>query len=254
MTDVKPLFCRQGNKFPLRDKIVPLIPEHKTYVELFSGSGAIFFNKPRAERNVLNDLDKFTIDGFKLLKTAPTDVKKYPVIPQTVEAHRNWFDHHGNTPADKIMFHHMRSCEGFSGSFSSRSGHIYKPLNFLTKVERIPEFKELLKGVILENADYEDIIKKYDSPSTFFFIDPPYDKTSASSFGYAQGNEFDFERLADVLGGVKGNFILTLNDSKRFRNLFKGYTVKGITIDTNWQQKAKDGHRTKRKELIIMNY
>jgi len=60
--------------------------------------------------------------------------------------------------------------------------------------------------------------------------------------------------LADVLGGVKGNFILTLNDSKRFRNLFKGYTVKGITIDTNWQQKAKDGHRTKRKEILIMNY
>ena len=39
---LRPLFPRIGSKFNLRNKILPLIPEHKTYVEPFAGSSAIF--------------------------------------------------------------------------------------------------------------------------------------------------------------------------------------------------------------------
>jgi DNA adenine methylase len=74
--DLKPPLGRTGNKFPLRDIIIPLITPHKRYVELFAGSAAIFYNKEKAEQSVLNDLDKETAKGFLILKKAPTDPTK----------------------------------------------------------------------------------------------------------------------------------------------------------------------------------
>ncbi len=74
---VKPPFNRIGNKYPLRNKIIPLIPPHNTYVDSFLGSGAIFFNKEKAEKNVLNDLDKATIRRIRILKTAPSNPDAY---------------------------------------------------------------------------------------------------------------------------------------------------------------------------------
>jgi len=34
--DLKPPFCRQGNKYPLRKHIIPLFPNHTIYVEPFA--------------------------------------------------------------------------------------------------------------------------------------------------------------------------------------------------------------------------
>ena len=87
---LRPLFPRIGNKFALRNKILPLIPEHTTYVEPFAGSSAIFFWKDKADHNVLNDLDKQVVAGLRLLKTAPTDPAKYPQ-PSTIEAVKRQF-------------------------------------------------------------------------------------------------------------------------------------------------------------------
>ena len=58
--DLKPPFCRQGNKYRLRNIIIPMFPQHTIYVEPFAGSSAIFFNKPKLEKNVLNDLAVYT--------------------------------------------------------------------------------------------------------------------------------------------------------------------------------------------------
>ena len=52
---IKPPFCRQGNKYLHRKNIIPFIPPHKRYVELFVGSGAIFYSKEKAQETILND-------------------------------------------------------------------------------------------------------------------------------------------------------------------------------------------------------
>lgn len=46
-----------GGKTNFVSKLLPLIPEHLTYVEVFAGSAALFFAKPVSSLEVINDLD-----------------------------------------------------------------------------------------------------------------------------------------------------------------------------------------------------
>jgi site-specific DNA-adenine methylase len=53
-----------GGKFALARQIVSVMPEHDHYVEVFMGSAAVFFNKPKATLNVLNDLNGNLVNLF----------------------------------------------------------------------------------------------------------------------------------------------------------------------------------------------
>lgn len=244
-------FCRQGNKYPLRDKIIPLFPPHKIYVEPFAGSSAIFFNKPKADKTVLNDLDKDTIKRLNILKRAPKDKSKYRQDLNTFAKIKHFFDHHSNSPADLLLFEKIKTCHGFSGLPAETSKRIYKDYNPIKLLDLLDEYQEKLKGVILTNEDYEKVIKQYDSPSTLFFIDPPYED-STKSLGYAEDKKFDFERLNSVLKGIKGHFLMTINNSPRVRRLFSDFVQKPVDVLTGWGSTNTKGFY--RKELFISNY
>ena len=248
-----PPFCRQGNKYPIRDIIIPLIPPHKRYVELFAGSGAIFYNKDKAEQNILNDLDKKTIANFRLIQNAPLDPAKYAHQPKSLTAVKHFFDHHGDSIADRLIHERIRACSGYSQRPVTESKQIYHVKNAERVLKHLGEYKEKLKGVKYENKDYEAVVKKYDNADTFFFIDPPYENT-AKEFGYAQSGEFDFERLRDVLSKIKGDFLLTINDSKRIRDLFKGFHIKPIKVPNPYSHRKVSKQKAFRPELIITNY
>lgn len=251
--DIPPLFCRQGNKYPIRDKIIPIIPPHKVYVELFAGSGAIFYNKEKAVKNVLNDLDKDALNRFRLIKKAPLDLEKYPDFKKSIPAVRHFFDHHGDAIADRIMLEKIKSCTGYSGRPVSKSTGIYKAPQAKNVVKLMSEYKEKLDGTILENKDYEAVVKKYDGTETFFFIDPPYENTD-KSFGYAESSEFDFERLERTLKSIKGKFLMTINDSSRIRKLFKDFNIKAIKVPNAWGHRNASKQGFFRPELLISNY
>jgi len=246
-------FCRQGNKYPIRNIIIPLIPPHKRYVELFAGSGAIFYNKEKAEQNVLNDLDKKTISNFKLLQNAPLDPAKYIHQPKSLTAVKHFFDHHGDSIADALIHERIRACSGYSQRPVTESKQIYHVKNAERVLKHLGEYKDKLKGVKYENKDYEAVVKKYDNADTFFFIDPPYENTS-KVFGYAQSSEFDFERLKDVLSKIKGDFLLTINDSKRIRDLFRQFNIKPIKVPNPYSHRKISKQKAFRPELIITNY
>ena len=247
-----PPFCRQGNKYPIRNIIVPLIPPHKRYVELFAGSGAIFYNKEKAEQNILNDLDKKTIANFRLLQKAPLDPAKYNQ-PRSLQAIKHFFDHHGDSIQDRLILEKIRTCTGYSSKPVVESKQIYNVKSVDRVLKLLGEYKDKLKGVKYENKDYEAVVKKYDNADTFFFIDPPYENT-AKEFGYAQSTEFDFERLKDVLSRIKGDFLMTINDSKRIRDLFSQFHIKTIKVPNAYANRNISKQKAFRPELIITNY
>ena len=249
---LKPPFGRTGNKFKLRDNIRPLIPQHKIYVEPFAGSAAIFFNKEKAKINVLNDLNKDVIKRLRMTRSAPSDLSTYHQDLNTVPKIKKFYTNHTTSKQDKILMEHIRSNNGFNGMPVDKVTQIYNPHNPFTFLERISEYKSLLKGVKLTSKDYEDVIHIWDSPETFFFIDPPYENTN-TAFDYAESSKFDFIRLYDTLHNIKGLFILTINDSPYIRKLFKDYYIKKITVRHEWGN-ASGTKNKPRKELIIMNY
>jgi site-specific DNA-adenine methylase len=74
------------------------------------------------------------------------------------------------------------------------------------------------------HIDYEEIIEKYDSPNTFFYLDPPYYR---KEFHYnTDFDENSHQFLYEVVKNIQGNWILSYNNERYIKNMYKDYTIK----------------------------
>ena len=80
---------------------------------------------------------------------------------------------------------------------------------------------ERLAGVIIERLPWADFITRYDRPGTLFYLDPPY-FGSEGDYGRDLFDRSQFELMAQQLRGVKGRFVLSLNDHPEVRRIFAG--------------------------------
>lgn len=72
-------------------------------------------------------------------------------------------------------------------------------------IDELPLYKERLKDVIIENRNFENLIKTYDRPSAVFYIDHPYVESEGYyNKKYVSFNKDDHLRLNSVLKGIKG--------------------------------------------------
>ena len=246
---IKSPYCRQGNKLKLLKDIIKYVPEHKIYCEPFTGSGAVFFNLPKAKKSILNDLDKDVYNILKIIQRAPLDNEKYVHDLNTLNKIKSFYDNHSNSIEDLLFYYKILLCNGFGGNPVGKSSQIYTEGNPDNILKNLEYYKSMLKNVIITNKDYIDIVLKYDSPDTFFFIDPPYENTSK---GFYSNSSIDFEQLCNILKSIKGLFLLSINDSPYIRKLFKGFIIKKINVRSDWNNKT--GGKLNRKELFIMNY
>jgi DNA adenine methylase len=104
-----------------------------------------------------------------------------------------------------------------------------------------------LARVTIENLPWERILKAYDRPKTFFYLDPPYWKKPVYQRNMVWG---DFERLAEALKGIKGRFILSMNDLPQIRELCNGLTVKPVEL----KYFAGKDAAVQARELLVSNF
>jgi DNA adenine methylase len=111
---------------------------------------------------------------------------------------------------------------------------------------------------IVEKMDCVELIKKYDSKDTFFYLDPPY---HSKEFYYSQ--DFPKEKhkeLADTLNNIEGKFALSYYDFEDLRqfypedkfswyrkNVYRSAATRSST-DEDYSEKSRA------EELLIMNY
>jgi site-specific DNA-adenine methylase len=149
----------------------------------------------------------------------------------------------------------------FSGSKPETSSFIdlkgkyrSKYLAFRDKLSKPNWVDHFLKITDVENLDFQDVIEKYDSPSTYFYVDPPYWKTE----NYYSNHDFDrddHERLAIALNNVQGKFSLSYYDFELLHDWFP-------ETKNRWEKKefakaaaAKKGTKQNMgEELLILNY
>ena len=84
-----------GGKFFMADKLMPLFPDHKTYVEVFGGSGAILINKEPSEIEVYNDIDGELYNFFKVIadkKLFKKFQEKISLLPYSRECYYEYRD------------------------------------------------------------------------------------------------------------------------------------------------------------------
>ena len=102
--------------------------------------------------------------------------------------------------------------------------------------------------------DFEDVIKEFDSPTTYFYADPPYWKTE----NYYSNHDFDrddHERLANCLKNIQGKFSLSYYDFVLLREWFPEDQYKWEKKEFAKAAAAKKGKsQNMGEELLIMNY
>jgi len=228
-----------------------LFPVHEVYVEPFFGGGAVFFGKSPSNKEVVNDLDSQLVQDYQRVVDAPTSASAYPT-PTTLAAQRRFLSGHQSTVGAKVVESILRRCNGFAGTYVEDASALAKNSNPAPKIKNIAAYKERLGSATLLNQDYRKVIRKYDSAKTFFFLDPPYEKSDG--LGYAAGSEsFDFDEMAKVLKGIKGDFLITINDSPRIRDAFAGFQLYPYGVKGHHSKTSHIGQKD-RKELLITNY
>lgn len=149
----------------------------------------------------------------------------------------------------------------FSGSKPEKSSFIdlkgkYKSkyLTFRDKLSKPDWVEHFLKITEVQNMDFQDVIEKYDSPSTYIYLDPPYWKTE----NYYSNHDFDredHERLAKVLHKVKSRFSLSYYDFDLLHEWFPSSNYNWVKKEFVKAAAAKKGvSQNKSEELLIMNY
>lgn len=84
-----------------------------------------------------------------------------------------------------------------------------------------------LSGVTIECLDWKAFIERYDRPSTLFYLDPPY-FGNEGDYGKELFSRGDFAVMAECLTGIKGSFILSLNDRSEVRETFKAFDIEAV--------------------------
>jgi DNA adenine methylase len=244
MSNIKKPFCRVGSKTRIVDKIISMIPSHAIYVEPFIGGGAVYWKKAPSKKEIINDLDSELIKHYKILKT--TKERNFKKDMDTLDELNNFVNKPAKTDTDKLLKYSTISC-GTYGAVGK--GKIYSVHNPYNKFKNIDKQQERLKNTTILNQDYKTVIKKYDSPNTFFYLDPPYEESKTL---YKEGT-FNYEELNNLLENIKGKFLLTLNDSKSNRTIFKNFKKTSIKVLGQRFKPTGLGGGT-RNELIIRNY
>ena len=81
---------RLGNKQAIAQDIIKYFPEHNIYVEPFFGAGGMFFNKPKANYNILNDLDS---DVFNLFQVVINQKDELESVFKIMPIHKDLLDY-----------------------------------------------------------------------------------------------------------------------------------------------------------------
>ena len=231
-----------GGKSKIGKWIVPFYPnDMETYVEPFSGMFWCFFNTnlnqfPNLKRVVYNDFNPLNYNLFQCLQNPSQLLYEVNAIPcqqqgvnvtpviykeQFIRFQSEIFAQDFKVqPYDYVVaakYAYVLS-QVFSGSKPETSSFIdlkgnYKSkyLTFRDKLSKPDWIEHFLRITHVENMDFQDVIKKYDSPSTYIYLDPPYWKTE----NYYNNHDFDrkdHERLANVLNNVQGKFSLSYYD------------------------------------------
>jgi DNA adenine methylase len=257
----RPIAPWLGGKRNLAKRICALIDgdaEHRTYAEPFVGMGGIFLrrtSRPRAE--VINDFGRDVANLFRILQ------RHYPQFLQVLRFQlttRTEFNRLVDTNPETLTdleraarFLYLQRT-AFGGKVSGRNFGVApdRPARFnLTTLEpMLEDLHERLSGVVIECLDFAEFIRRYDTPTTLFYLDPPY-WGCEGDYGKLLFSRDRFEDLAAQLAGLKGRFILSLNDVRGVRETFKSFRFEAVK--TTYTIGAK-GAQPDRAEVLIMNW
>lgn len=261
---MKPPLTYYGGKQQLSKHIISLIPKHNLYCEPFFGGGAVFFAKEPSAVEIINDTNGELINFYKVIKTKFSQLEKeisltlhsreYHQAAKIALGYPHLFDEikrawavwtSANQSFGSILGGNTWRCD-FKQNTSARQLR-NKRENFTN------EYAKRLEQTQIECRDALDVIRLTDNNDTFFYIDPPYYNSNMGHYkGYTKEN---FEKLLQVLSGIKGKFLLSSYPSEILDKYIKKHKWQTKEIDKQLCLSAYKIVKKKRKiEVLTGNY
>ena len=277
-----------GNKTSILHILYALFPlNYERYIEPFGGSGAVLLGKKKPDKfEVYNDFNHNLVNLFQCMRDRPValieeiaflnlnsrddfnrnkeffkDEKfKDRFIEEEMEKIQLLFD---KPTADELielmtrrkLDYNLRRAAMFLKllRYSYSSGgksFACQPMNIRSLFGLIQDVSIRLNNAVIENQDFEILIKHYDRDNAFFYCDPPY---YSSEYVYQCGFTWnDHLRLKNTLANSKGKWLVSYNDCEEIRNLYDGYSFFDFTRLHNMKQRINAGEQF--PELLISNY
>lgn len=220
-----------GGKRILASRIIEIIDRtpHEAYAEPFVGMGGVFFRRRRVpQAEIVNDLSADVATLFRILQRhylAFVEMLRWQLTTRREFERLVKTDPCTLTDLERAARFFYLQKTAFGGKVAGRNFGVSPAEHAAFDVSRIvpllESYHERLRGVVIERLPFDDFIRRYDRPVTLFYLDPPY---WGSEGDYAQPFErSDFARLAELLRGIKGRFILSINDRPETRSAFAGF-------------------------------
>lgn len=285
---IKTPVSRVGNKTAILHILYALFPiQYGRFVDVFGGSGSVLLGNPEiCPFEVYNDFDRNLANLFRCMKERTMAVIRelgfcHLNSREDFIAIRRFFENEQFD--DKYLSEELRLTQimfpppaakeltemrkritldydvrraamflkllRFSYSSSGKS-YASQPFDIRRLFGLISQLQDRMANVVVENQDFETLIKHYDRPDAFFYLDPPYFSTEDMyevGFGWD-----DHVRLRDTLKNIKGKFLLSYNDCDEIRELYNGFSMFDFSRTHSMAQRYEAGKEF--KELLIGNY
>ena len=251
-----------GGKKHLARRIIARIEtiEHRCYAEPFCGLGGVFLRRARRPSSeVINDRNGDIVNLFRVLREHPDELARQF---DWALAARADFRRLATCPPEVLT--DVQRAARFAYlqrlAFGGKPAHLATPGQIGANAHHSARFSAArmrrliaaahrrLEGVTIEGLDWAEFLRRYDRPWTLFYCDPPY-WGHETDYGRGLFAREDFARMEAALRGLKGRFILSLNDRPEVRELFGGFQID--TVTTRYSANARSTRRA--SELLISN-
>jgi DNA adenine methylase len=237
MLPKRPALRYHGGKWRIASWIISFFPPHICYVEPYGGGGSVLLRKPPSYLEVYNDADGEVCNFFEVLRNRTSELIRAitltPFARSTVaEAYESATD-----PLERARRFYVRAWQVRGGPRTQwKSGWRYQKTNARGKraVDDWNDTDDLwlvvsrLKQVQIENDSALKIIKRYDAPTTLFYLDPPYlPDTRSERWGKkAYSHEMTEEEHAELARAIKsaqGMFVISTYPNQLYDNWYSNW-------------------------------
>lgn len=249
-----------GGKQTMLKHILPLVPPHSIYTECYAGGAALLFAKEPARVEVINDLNAELINFYQVCKSQPAElIKEVQLSMHARDLHTYAYNIYKcpmlYTPVQRAwaLWYNLKA------SFSAQIGVGFSYDRLGKKARAIQsaaaqftqEALSRLQYVTIENKEAKQVLKVFDSPNSFHFIDPPY---VDCNMGHYTGmfNEQSLQELLELLTRLQGKFMLTM---------YPNQLIQDYVDNHSWHihevQRTVTAAKTKRRkqaEWMVCNY
>jgi DNA adenine methylase len=257
-----------GGKTFIAKWIVSLMPPHKAYVEVFGGGASVLFAKPPSEVEVYNDAWDDIVNLFRVLRDEPEELQRRARFTPYARSEFERFmekmkrrEFTDDVDRALTLFFLLNASINATMDYFSTSKVKNDADEFANCVDRILNYAERFRRVVIENLDFRDVIKKYNSADTLFYCDPPYLRTgpelkqhTASEYYFGGFSYRDWYELAGLLNRISGKAMVSSYYFRELEDLFPKDRWIWMEKEVSKSSTASAGKQEKAVELLLLNY